>query len=235
MKTHLILLVSFTVLCSCSVVQKSYKHSFADGYYRSRIFNEDQTKVYVENKDDSILVYSLTNDNQLNPNLRKVVTFDTEEQSNMAMNKLVFKHLSADLDFLTVLTKYRFANGDLPGQMNTNLNGAVFIGLRNDIYHMKYPKTPLNTYQRRITHYGFSVGFFSGFGGTPVNQWVTNDNVMSEYDGVTWINGFAGIIGIDRASFGLTLGWDNLLDTNKQYWIYQGKPWIGLAITLNIN
>jgi hypothetical protein len=225
----------FTILCSCSVVQKDYKHSFADGYYRSRIFNEEQTKVYVANKDDSILVYSLTNDNQVNPNLRKVVTFDTEEQTNMVMNKLVFKHLSTDLDFLTVLTKYRFATGDMPGQMNTNLNGAAYIGLRNDIYQMKYPRTPLHTYQRRITHYGFSLGFFSGFGGTPVNQWVTNDNVTSEYDGVTWINGFAGIIGIDRASFGLTLGWDNLLDSNKQYWIYQGKPWIGLAITLNIN
>jgi len=58
---------------------------------------------------------------------------------------------------------------------------------------------------------------------------------MFEYDGVTWINGFAGIIGIDRASFGLTLGWDNLLDINKQYWTYQGKPWIGMAITLSIN
>jgi len=235
MKTLLISLVLITALCSCSVVQKNYKHSFADGYYRSRIFNDEQTKVYVENKDDSILVYSLTDDNMLNANLRKVVSFTTEEQSNMTMNKLMFKHLSMDLDFLTVLSKYRFETDNMPGQMNTNLNGAVYLGVRNDIYHLKYPKTPLNTYQRRLTHYGFSVGYFSGFGGTPMNQWVTNDHITSEYDGVTWINGFAAIMGIDRGSVGLTLGWDYLLDSNRDYWIYQGKPWIGLAIALNIN
>lgn len=235
MKTLLVFLIFFTVLCSCSVVQKNYKDSFADGYYRSKIFNDEQTRVYVENKGDSILVYSLTDDNILNSKLRKVVAFTAEEQLNLDMNKLMFKHMSGDLDFLTVLSKYRFAKDNMPGQMNTNLNGAVYLGFRNDIYHLKYPKTPLNQYQRRITHYGFSVGFFTGFGGTPMNQWVTNDHIISEYDGVTWINGFGAILGIDRASVGLTLGWDHLLDSNKDYWIYQGEPWIGIAITLHIN
>lgn len=235
MKTYLISLLLVTTLCSCSVVQKNPKHLFADGYYRSKIFNEEQSKVYVENKGDSIMVYSLTDNKTLNSKLRKVVSFSPEEQINQDMNKLTFKHMSGDLDFLTILSKYRFAKDDMPGQMNTNLNGALYLGLRNDIYQLKYPKTPLNKYQRRVTHYGFSVGFFTGFGGTPMNQWVTNDHITSEYDGVTWVNGFGVILGIDRASFGITLGWDHLLDNNKDYWIYQGEPWIGIAITLSFN
>ncbi|WP_165940196.1 MULTISPECIES: hypothetical protein [Dyadobacter] len=58
---------------------------------------------------------------------------------------------------------------------------------------------------------------------------------MSEYDGLVWGKGIAGIIGINNFTIGLAIGFDNLLDKNKQVWIYQGKPWLGLAFGLNLN
>jgi hypothetical protein len=68
-----------------------------------------------------------------------------------------------------------------------------------------------------------------------MNPWVTENQITQEYDGVVWSKGIAGIIGIDNFTIGLALGWDHLLDKNKNYWIYQGKPWLGLAFGLNLN
>jgi hypothetical protein len=47
--------------------------------------------------------------------------------------------------------------------------------------------------------------------------------------------GIAGIIGINNFTLGLAVGFDNLLDKNKKVWVYQGKPWLGLAFGLNSN
>ena len=68
-----------------------------------------------------------------------------------------------------------------------------------------------------------------------MNAWVTDNQISYEYDGAVWNMGFAGVIGINRARMGFTLGWDHLPDNNKEYWVYQGQPWLGIAIGLNLN
>lgn len=236
MKKELLLTCLATILLnSCGIVQKDYKYSFADGYYRSKIFNEDQTRVYIENESDSILIYSLSADNKVSNSLRKVVSLMPQEKSNLNMNSLVFNHFSMDLDILTILSKYRPTTVGLPGQINSNLNGSVYLGLRNDVYKLNYPKTPLNTYKKQLKHYGFSAGFFTGIGGTTLNPAVTENHISYEYDGAVWSKGLAGIIGINNASLGILIGWDHLLDRNKDFWIYKGKPWYGIALGLNLN
>ncbi|GAB3813836.1 hypothetical protein GCM10028895_06320 [Pontibacter rugosus] len=56
-----------------------------------------------------------------------------------------------------------------------------------------------------------------------------------EYEGVVLLKGVAGIIGINNFSLGLTIGIDHLFDKNRDDWIYQHKPWVGLAFGLNLN
>ncbi len=68
-----------------------------------------------------------------------------------------------------------------------------------------------------------------------MNPYVTNNQVNSEYDGLVIPNGLAAIVGINNLSVGILLGTDYLLDRNKRFWIYQGKPWVGLSVGLNIN
>jgi hypothetical protein len=48
-------------------------------------------------------------------------------------------------------------------------------------------------------------------------------------------SGIAAIIGVDKLSFGLLLCEDHLLDKNHKLWIYEGKPWLGLSVGLNLN
>ncbi len=64
---------------------------------------------------------------------------------------------------------------------------------------------------------------------------VTIERISQEYDGLIWSKGLAAIVGLNNVTAGVVLGWDHLLDRNRSLWIYQGKPWIGLAFGLNLN
>jgi hypothetical protein len=93
----------------------------------------------------------------------------------------------------------------------------------------------LGYYNRHITHYGLSFGGFAGVGSTAVNDWTTIPSVNKEYDGVVFSKGLGVLIGINKLNFGLTVGWDNLLDKYKKQWIYQNRAWYGIALGLNLN
>lgn len=224
-------------LSSCSVVKDSPKYQLADGYYKSSVFKQKSKKVYVDNEEDVIRVYPLKK-------AGKIYLSDTSTHTRLSFPQLKsdsllksnsFRQASFDIDFLTLPFKYRFPTQGFPRQFNTSLNGAVYMGYRTDIYKLKYKGNPLGQFIRKKSHYGFSLGAFTGLGGTAMNPWVTNNQISSEYDGVVWSKGIAGIIAIDNFTIGLAVGWDDLLDHNKKYWIYQNQPWLGLAFGLNLN
>lgn len=110
------------------------------------------------------------------------------------------------------------------------MNGAVYFGYRTDVYRLRYKKTPFSTYKREITHYGMSVGVFSGFGASQVDPFVTLNRLDIEYEGLVTPSGVAAFLAFDRLSFGLMVCIDHLLDKHRKLWIYQGKPWIGLVV-----
>jgi hypothetical protein len=86
-----------------------------------------------------------------------------------------------------------------------------------------------------MNHFGYSPGFFGGLGATSMNPFVTNNQIAEEYDGVVLSAGVAGLVGIGNLIFGAAIGLDHLMDKNHRSWIYQGKPWVGLTIGLNVN
>lgn len=224
-------------ICSCGAIRNTPKYEFANGYYSTKVFSNKQSKVYVHNEEDFVSIYPLKK-------IGKTLAIDTSEHSKLVLpqhysdtvqKRYFFHHKSFDVDFLTIPFKYRPRANRFPRQFNANLNGGVYLGYRNDSYVVKYAKDPFGKYGRRTTHFGFSVGGFTGLGGTAMNPWVTNDQIQIEYDGVVWTKGIASIIGLDQVTLGLSVGWDHLLDKNKGFWLYQGKPWIGLVFGLNLN
>jgi hypothetical protein len=147
----------------------------------------------------------------------------------------MFNTSSLDLDALTILFKYRPYTAGVPNQLNTNFNGAGYLGYRSDYYLLSYDKNPLNAYQRRMSHFAYSIGLFAGLGATSINHSMTNEQVQSDYDGVVITKGIAGLIGVGNLTFGAAIGLDHLIDRNHTLWIYQGKPWVGFTVGLNIN
>lgn len=144
-------------------------------------------------------------------------------------------HPSFDVDVLTILLKYRPAEDGLQPQLQSQLGGAVYMGFGLDRYLLNYRTSPFGTPVRHMGHFGVSLGAFAGLGATPVNPWVTSFKVNEEYDGVAFASGVALIGAIDRLTLGVSLGWDQLLNSHSSVWTYQGKPWTGSVLGLNLN
>jgi len=47
--------------------------------------------------------------------------------------------------------------------------------------------------------------------------------------------GVAAFVGIQNLSIGVGLGWDQLMDKYRSYWIYREKPWIGLILGFKLS
>ena len=215
----------------CGVFKPSPKLTLTDGYY-NRKSETGKQKVYIDLQEDSISLSELKAGSVVPSatlNLPTIIPL-LETPASIRLSKP-----SLDIDFLTIPLKYRPANGDVPAQLNANLNGAGYIGYRKDNYTIRYVKSPMRVAERHLDHLGYSFGFFSGIGNTFMSPTNTRNILQQEYDGVVWNKGLAAMFAINNFTMGLAVGVDHLLDNNKSIWIYQGKIWFGLSFGLNLN
>lgn len=235
MKKNLYLFIVAIFFCSCSVLQKTPKTEFTDGFYSQKIDGKKK-KVYINIVEEQFQIHLTNSQNGLLAiDTLKAFQFYENDLKNDLLKSATFSNHSVDLDFLTMPLKYRPIQKSVPNQLNTNLNGAVYLGYRTDKYNVDYVKNPLGKSKRNLNHFGFSFGGFIGFGNTALNPTTTNNYLATEYDGLVLTKGFAGIFAINNFTLGLSIGADNLLDKNRNYWIYNTKPWYGLAFGLNLN
>ncbi|WP_026464424.1 hypothetical protein [Adhaeribacter aquaticus] len=212
--------------CSCTRIQNPSKYELAEGRYKLKMEGK-LYNVYLQNLEDSLILYKLPG---------KIYTYIPKEAANYYGVKQQLTKSSLDVDVLTALFKIRPPVKDvLPIQFNTNFNGNVYVGRRKDVYHINYKKNDLGVFGRQINHFGFSAGGFIGMGNTAMNASTTANGIAADYDGLIVQKGIAGILAINKLTAGVSLGFDNLLDPNKRYWIYQNKPWFGLVLGLNLN
>jgi hypothetical protein len=234
---HNIPLICFFALLisSCKALNESSKHGFNEGFYKSRLFHKKLKRVYVVPGENEIKIYSEKSLHKIDTALAVKIAFPADKKP-LDFNEYLFRNSSPDISIISTFLKYRPSVSGFPNQLTTSIfNGAFFFGYRNDIYKLKYTENPLHDFKRNIRHYGFSVGVFAGLGTTPMNEFVTQGNIAIEYDGFENVTGLAAFLTIRKLNFGLTLGIDHLMDTNKDVWIYQGKPWAGLSIGLHLD
>ncbi len=232
----LIIAIVIASLQSCQTLKQSPKYGFNEGFYKSRIHHKKLKKVYIVPDADSIKVYTKKAiERSFVDTLQSFkIAFPANKKPEEFENYTFWKN-SFDIDVITIFFKYRPSVGTIPIQFTSaSFNGSFYLGYRTDLYHLKYKQTPLRVFKRNITHYGFSVGAFTGFGSANINNSVTQDSVTISYDGPINMSGIAAFLAIERFTYGITFGYDRLLDRNKKYWIYQSKPWIGLSIGLNL-
>lgn len=229
----IVLLLSF--FASCSGVKLSSKRDFANGFYSQKI-NKKKQNVYVVLQDDVLVIYPVVSENHKQlVDTAATHQFYQKEMMGDVSETILFKKNSYDIDFLTIPLKYRPKVASVPQQLNANLNGAIYLGFRTDNFKVQYFKNPLKKSVRQINHYGLSIGVFTGLGSTAMTPTTTNSAIAIEYDGLIWNKGIAGIIAVNNFTVGLSVGFDDLMDSNKKYWTYQAKPWLGLAFGLNLN
>ena len=210
----------------CGTLQQATTHGLSDGKYKL-VSDQGRQPVYLSVKDDSLAIYTIK-ENVLSKDSAILIQFDVDH------SPLKLSKSGLDFDIATILFKYRFKTNTLPAQVNSNLNLAGYLGYKKEFFRFTSRKTPDGRFKTHRLHYSFDAGLFTGFGATTMNASTTNGFLTTEYDGFIWQNGAATFIGFDIFTFGIGVGFDTLLDSNRKTWIYNGKPWLGLMIGLTL-
>jgi hypothetical protein len=223
--TFIILLLSFF---SCAPIETIASHDFASGFYKLKTKDQEKPqKVYADLQKDTINVYGINNTGgHKSPG--------SEPLKIIALNETglgtKFVRTSVDADLSTILTKLRLSQERVPTQLNANLNAALYVGIRRDLFILKSHKDFMSRSDSFIRQIGFDAGLFAGLGITQVTPTTTDFHTLQEYDGVVFQKGLAVFFTFEKMSVGLCLGFDNLMDGNSNIWVYNQKPYIGLVL-----
>jgi len=220
------------LLASCTTLEKASLHGFSSGYYKMDTGSKEKQKVYVDVGDESIDVYHQTNDR---PEQNPYLNISMVPSDSLFRNPAVFKKNSLDIDITAILLKYRPSVYGLPGQMIADYNMAMYAGRRHDTYRIIGEKDPLGKNTSRIVKRGFDYGVFAGPGATQISPFTTRNNREDEYSGLIVQTGIAAFLESDIASFGIALGVDFLMNSDRTIWIYQKKPWVGFVVGIALN
>lgn len=150
------------------------------------------------------------------------------------VNELKFYRRKFDVDILTIPFKIRPSVKGFPEQLNPNFSAALYLGSRKDFYWLKNPSRRQEN-RIRITGLGFGYGGFIGIGSVTMNPFVTQNKIAYEYDGFVLTAGAAGIYDVKKINIGIAIGMDHLVDKNREFWIYQNRPWFGVLFGINLN
>jgi hypothetical protein len=131
--------------------------------------------------------------------------------------------------------KYRPSVYGLPSQLTSDLNFSLYTGWRFDNFKITSRTNPLGNRYLKISNLGYDFGFFVGPGTTIINPFTTNNATSNEYSGMIIQTGMAVFLESNIASFGVAAGIDNLLNGDRDIWIYNNKPWVGFIVGIAIN
>lgn len=223
-------LVLITILLnSCAPLETLAKHDFSSGNYRLKSENKESSRVYVERNEDSLTIYTRKSED-LRPDkesarhylISKIHDGDELSSATFSRNKI-------DFDLSTIVARLRPSQADVPYQLNADLNAALYLGLRKDYFSIRQNKQFFrsNPFVRQI---GFDAGLFGGIGISFISPTNTAMRTDHEYDGIVFQKGAALFFTLDKVSVGIAIGFDNLLGPDSKIWIYNNRPWIGLAL-----
>jgi hypothetical protein len=222
------------VFTGCGTLQKATMHGLSDGYYKLSLPGRSVEKVYATVNEDSIITYRVAGKDSLEHASPAILRLrPTSDQP--VTNSFLLSNTGFDFDITTILFKYRFKSSAMPAQMNSNLNLAGYLGYKKEFFRFKDVTKPDKQHKSELNYYTIDAGIFTGFGSTPINPSTTAGHLQTEYDGFIWQNGVAVFVGWGIFSFGIGLGFDSLLDPNRNVWIYNGKPWTGILIGLTLS
>jgi hypothetical protein len=226
------LLVMVLIFSSCSVVEKASLHGFESDYYTLKQANQKPEKVYVLVEEGQAEVYRQTNKK---PEKEPFMQIPLKRNEGPDFPVARFRKQSPDIDITSVLFKYRPSVCGQAPQLSTDFNLALYAGWRLDFYRLQSEKDPLGHHNTKIRGRGFDFGFFAGPGTTLVSPFTTLNRRADEYNGMIMQGGFAGFFELNMASFGIALGYDYLLNSDRKIWIYQNKPWLGFVVGIALN
>lgn len=221
------------LLGGCIPARENPKYLFSQGEYRLKSGNL-RHKAYLIPETDKIKVFAITPLGTYDSG-KSVEIFIADQAAVKERTPYSFTKWSFDVDVISIPLKFRPGVTGFPAQLNTSLNGGIFLGRRADVYKLSQKINALGAPVSTIQHYGVSLGIFSGIGSSVMNPSVTSNLITTEYDAVIIPVGLNILLGYNNLTFGIAVGLDQMLSEDRKYWIYRKKPWLGLTIGLNLN
>jgi hypothetical protein len=232
MKLSITIISVFVLLSACVPISKNPKYLFSDGFYEVRTGKQKQ-KAYVHVTEDEIRQYNIIKATVVDTTHYVIISV-RDSLGGKPVNYTFIKY-SFDIDLISIPLKFKPATANFPAQLNATINGGLFIGRRADIYHLRKSIDPLGVQTSSMQHFGFSFGAFTGLGSTVMNPSVTANAIEIEYDALVIPAGLTALVGYNNLTFGVAAGIDHMLSPDRRFWIYKGKPWVGLTLGLNLN
>ena len=230
---HIIILFSVSVLAaSCKTLENASLHGLTSGYYTLKTEDKNVQDVYLDVADDQVDVYDQIKGQPDKKQLYSIPLYITD---TLLIHDMVFKKQGLDIDITSIVLKYRPSVQGLPAQLNTDLNVALYAGWRHDNFRVASKTNPMGKRYQKIGNMGYDFGFFVGPGATMVNAFTTNNRQVDDYSGMIIQAGFAGFLESNVASFGISIGYDHLLNPDRTIWIYRNKPWVGFIVGVALN
>ncbi len=226
------LVIGSAFLYSCKIAEKAAVHGLNSGYYTLKEGNKIVKHAYLDITNEHIDVYQHPKQKS---QLEKYLTIALDTADTVFSEPIVLKKQSLDMDITSILFKYRPSLFGLPAQLNTDFNLALYVGWRYDTYQIKSKKDPLGKIYQKIDDFGFDFGIFVGPGTTLISPFTTLNKRTDEYSGMIIQAGIAGFLESKMASFGLSIGYDHLMNTDRRIWIYQNRPWVGFVVGIALN
>ncbi len=221
------------VLASCNTLEKASLHGLNSGYYKVKSDTTSTQNVYLDVTEEKIDVYRRI---KRQPDKKQFMTIPLNTiTDSLIFGPIVFKKQGLDIDITSIILKYRPSVAGLPAQLTTDLNMALYVGWRYDSYKIMSKKNPLGRNYSKISNRGYDFGVFAGPGATLISPFTTRNKRADEYNGMIIQTGVAGFIESNVASFGLAIGYDYLMNSDRQVWIYNNKPWLGFVVGIALN
>ncbi len=223
--------VIVALMASCRTLEKASMHGLSSGYYKFDTGSQTE-KVYAEVSEEVVEIHRLIDGTPEQFAYRSLAMKATD---SLGVTPFIFRKQSLDIDITSVPLKFRPSVYGVPHQLTSDLNVALYAGWRFDRYKLENRVNPLGKQQRRLSNLGYDIGFFAGPGATPINAATTLDPTTSEYSGMIVQVGLAGFLESNVASFGIAVGFDHLMNRDRNIWIYNRQPWVGFIVGVALN
>jgi hypothetical protein len=160
-----------------------------------------------------------------NPDAKKIRTITYFD------SKPVLQTLSTPIKIRPKLSNPELKDS-FPSQVSTGVNLGMAFGWKMSLNYYK-PKP--NLFGLKITTVSLTPGVFYGLGATSLTKANTRNPVIDiERSALSHTLGGFAMLGFNNINIGYSIGWDFVTGPNKSAWLYQGKVWHGIAVSLDL-
>lgn len=134
-----------------------------------------------------------------------------------------YRYSSFLVNPITIPFKFR-----LDGVSETNFNAGLYFGRRTG-------KRFVNRFMGQLNESDFNLTYGFVGGVTPISLTSSNSNSLETKTAIGFDTGAIILVGLNLFSVGVVYGFDYATFNQEAKWKYDGKPWVGLAFSLDLS